>query len=262
MHCVKGPVVVDNLYLPAKASPVTIENYHTYMAEGSIALIEFYSEKCQACASLAWVIDSIHVNFSNRIFIGANNTDGDTLCKKLVVPVVPTYVLFKNGKEMQRRSYIANELSVYDTLIFLLKQLLTDTGDTHTPPDTESTVIPPDTMLSDYCTLDESTFDATVLRSGVTAMVFFLYSGGAPCIYMDSVIRELAPRYKDKAVIAKVHAWENMNLCNRYGINYVPQYFFFKDGIQREELWHDALVPGDTLAAILSGLINEKQAAK
>ena len=66
-------------------------------------------------------------------------------------------------------------------------------------------------------------------------------------------VKSFALQYKSKAVIAKVHAWEQMNLSEQYGIYSVPQFLFFKDSNLIEQ--RSGIVSGDTLKAILDSLL-------
>ena len=259
LNCLHAPSVSDSgedhPIAPQHATPVTVSDIDTRLSEGdSIAIVEFYSEKCPVCTSLIWVIDSLHAVFGDSVVVGANNTDSDTLWKKFSVMTVPTYVLFRSGVEVTRYSFVQNEPQVYEFLAGQITGLVEgtitpDTGDTGTPPDTATP--------ANYLTLDETNFDSAVLRSGTTALVFFLYAGGAPCIKMDTVMRQIAPLFDGRAVIAKVHAWDESSLSDRYGISYVPQFLFFKDGYLHEEARRGGVVEKDSLIALLEALIAE-----
>ncbi|MBN1756742.1 MAG: thioredoxin family protein [Chitinispirillaceae bacterium] len=258
LSCMEGPAVVnpgdEHINKPEKAVTVGSSTIDSVLAgDSTLAIVEFYSEICGVCGSLRWVIDSLAVTFGDTVVVGANCIETDSLWKRYSVTSVPTYILFRAGEETARCSFSENEPQVYDSLASLIRQLIEgtfvpDTGDTDTIVDT----IPPN-----YLQLDESSFDTTVLRKGVTALVFFLAPAGAPCIAMESVMWDIAPRFDGRAVIAKVHAWETPALCDRYGINFVPQFFFFKDSIHREEYHLTGIVPGDTLIAHLEALLAE-----
>jgi thioredoxin 1 len=238
---------------PEHAVPVTSATVDSLLAgDAAIAIVEFYSPLCGACASLAWVIDSLAVTFGDSVMVGASDITTDTLYRQYAVKTVPTYLLFKAGEEQARCSFGSSEPQVYDSLTTLIDELIAGTLVSDTT-DTTDTV---DTVPENYLQLDESSFDTTVLRTGVTALVFFQAPAGVPCIAMDSVMRQIAPRFKDRAVIATVYAWENPALCERYGIEFVPQFFFFKDSIEREEHHLTHTLPADTLIAHLEALLN------
>jgi thioredoxin 1 len=234
---------------PDGAAVVTILNADSLLNSRRIGVIEFYSARCPVCAGLTWVIDSLSNDFSDSVFSGANNTDDDTLYKRFSISSVPTYILFKDRAEITRRSFTENKSWVYDTVASLLRGIMRGII-----PDTSDTVSPPDTAPpANYLTLDTLTFDTTVLRTGRTAMVFFLDAGGAPSVYMDSVVSAIAPFYKNRAIIAKVHAWEQMPLPERYGINRVPWFLFFKDSALVES--KSGSIDGNALRATLDRLL-------
>ncbi len=354
IQCLKGPSAVEEKphNVPEKAVQVVASDFDSKIAASRVAVVEFFSGKCPVCASLAWIIDSIYTVFGEKAFVGANNTDKDTLYRRFSIHTVPTYIFFKDGQEATRRIFTKNDSSVFDTLAAILEGLLADTispdyltldessfdsvvlrkgttvmvyfhcsengscvsmdsvvralvpvfegraivarvrilenpvicdryGITDIPQvlffkdsvyredlrfagftdgDTLAAVLErllSETPLPEYLTLDESSFDSVVLRKGTTAMVYFLYPFGAPCIYMDSVVRLLAPRFEGRAIVAKVHAWDNMTLSERYEIDFVPQFLFFKDSVLREDLRLTGIVDGDTLAARLERLLSE-----
>lgn len=252
--CVAGPVAGDDApHAPESAIVVDESDFDTLIDNpGVTAIVEFYSSHCPVCASMTWIIDSLAESFGDSIVVGANNIDDDNLWKRFSITSVPTYVFFRDSAEITRRTYAENDPAVYDTLAALLQQIIAgtfqaDTADTATPVDT--------TDQPDYLTLDSLTFDSTVLRDSVTAMVFFLYAGGAPCIHMDSVVKELVPLYEGRAVIAKVHAGEQSSLSDRYGIWSVPKFLFFKDGVEMEGERKSGIIEGDSLSAVLDRLL-------
>jgi thioredoxin 1 len=251
-RCVNTPTAVGDGgdHAPDSAVVVTIDNLDSLLDSRQFAIVEFYSSGCPVCASLVWVIDSLAETFGESALVGANKTDDDTLWERFSITSVPTYVLFNGGEEVTRRSFTENKPEVFDTLKTLLSSLMSGT----LTPDTVDTGSLADTTTPpNYLTLDTLTFDTTVLRDGRVAMVFFLYAGGAPCIYMDSVVKKIAPSFENEAVIAKVHAWEQKPLSERYDIYSVPQFLFFKDSALVEQ--RSGIVPGDTLTAILGRLL-------
>lgn len=237
---------------PERAVPVNSTTVDSQLdGDTTIAIVEFYSSGCPVCAGLTWVIDSLAVTFGDSVLVGASNADTDTLWQHYGVSTVPTYILFIAGEEQGRYSFAENKPDVYDSLAARIRELI---GGTFTP-DTGDTVTVTDP--ANYITLDESSFDTTVLRKDVTALVFFLAPDDAPCITMDSVMNEIAPLFEERAVIAKVITWENPALCDRYGVSLVPQFLFFKDNTLREEHYLTGIVPGDTLIAHLEALLAE-----
>jgi thioredoxin 1 len=242
-RCVQEPMAVaeETGTIPDKALAVTAGNFDSLASLNTISLVEFYSAHCQVCAGMVWAIDSLASTFSDSALIGACNTEIDTLWKRFAVQSVPTYIFFKSGVEVTRRSFTLNAPAAYDTLAALMAGLLA------------GAVTPPDSTPTNYLTLDTTSFDTTVLRMGRVALVFFFNPSEAPCIHMDSVVKAIAPRYNDSAVIAKVDASDQLSLAVRYYVNYVPRLLFFKDSLLVEE--HNGMISADSLRAILDRLV-------
>ncbi len=76
----------------------------------------------------------------------------------------------------------------------------------------------------------DATFEAEVLNAGKPALVDFWAVWCGPCRMIEPVIEELAQKYGDKVVFAKMNVDENYNVPVQYGIRAIPTILFFKDG--------------------------------
>lgn len=254
--CVGGPIVNDTtVYTADFAVVLNTDNFDSLVLKDSgVALVEFYRPGCSVCHEIMWIIDSLAEIFGDEALVGAVNVDSSTtLIERFTIPVIPTYILFNNRDQVLQRSYYQADSSVFDTLAALLSKsiagsLTSETTDT-------GTITIHDTSLTKYLTLDSLTFDTTVLRQGRVAMIFFLYAGGFPCIYMDSVVAGIVPLFSGRAVIAKVHAWEQHTVTDRYGINMVPHFLFFKDSVEVISERRLGIAEGDTLVSVLNRLL-------
>jgi thioredoxin 1 len=243
VECVQEPVAVDDndIHTPQSAIVVTQDNFDTLFSRGGVGVVEFYSAHCPVCTSMVWVIDSLAGVFGDSMLIGASNTETDTLWKRFAVQSVPTYLFFKNGVEVTRRSFTGNAPAVYDTVAAHMRTL-------------RASSIIHDTIPANYLTLDTTSFDTTVRRTGRVAMVFFFNPDDARCIHMDSVVKEIAPRYINTAVIAKVlYTGEMSGLAMKFGIDSVPGFLFIKDSLIVEDC--HGIIAGDTLRAVLDRLL-------
>lgn len=254
--CINGPNIKDtSTKEPQIAQKVTISNYQEIFDKNDITLIEFYSGACGTCQEVAWVIDSLAVNYNNSLFIGANNTDDDSLYEVFHIDRVPAYVIFMDNEKVLEFNTIDTAI-IYDTLSSLLEsaiagKLVQDTSDT-TEPD--------DTTTYDYPLLNDFTFDTSVLCYGRTAMVFFLVEMGYECIPMIPIIEDIAKHYKGKAVIARYHVvWGQSDIYGRYDVNHCPEYRFFKDSTEIESERRRGLLTFEELESIIDSLLNDSE---
>ncbi|MBN1574930.1 MAG: hypothetical protein JW913_00155 [Chitinispirillaceae bacterium] len=229
-----------------------LSNFDSLVGRDTVrAVVEFHSPMCAGCQEIAPVFDSIGVRFRDSLLMGRVDRDeNDTLIKRYAVETVPAFAFFSGGDLVTLKAIDLGP-GAFDTLAALVRALLDGT----LASDTADTA---DTVDTDYLTLNDSTFDTTVLRQGTIAMVFFLYAEGLPCIYMDSVVAALVPFYKDRAVIAKLHAWDQYStsaIAERYGIMSVPRYLFFKDSVMVEEM--SGILSGNVLADVLNRLLGD-----
>ena len=76
----------------------------------------------------------------------------------------------------------------------------------------------------------DSDFDTAILKGGKPAFVDFWAPWCGPCRIIGPIVEELAPSYKEKAIIAKMNVDENPQVAQRYGITSIPTLMMFKDG--------------------------------
>ena len=84
-------------------------------------VVDFYSDSCIACKKLAPVLGDIEDNYEGKIEVVKVNTNFDVeLAEEYGVMSNPTVILFKDGKEADRRTGAAS----YDEFeSFVLKYL-------------------------------------------------------------------------------------------------------------------------------------------
>ncbi|MBK4775828.1 thioredoxin [Candidatus Pantoea edessiphila] len=78
--------------------------------------------------------------------------------------------------------------------------------------------------------LNDSNFDETILKDGVTALVDFWADWCGPCKTMSLIIDEIAEEYKDSLIVAKLNVDENPEKAQKYGIRGIPTLQLFKNG--------------------------------
>ena len=78
--------------------------------------------------------------------------------------------------------------------------------------------------------VSDSDFDNAILKGGKPAFVDFWAPWCGPCRIIGPIVEELAPSYKEKAIIAKINVDDNPQIAQRYGVTSIPTLMMFKDG--------------------------------
>lgn len=81
---------------------VTNKEFNEIISNENITLIDFYADWCGPCKALSPVIDEIALERMD-ITVGKVNVDTERdLAEKYKVRSIPTMVIFKEGKEIER----------------------------------------------------------------------------------------------------------------------------------------------------------------
>jgi len=81
--------------------------------------------------------------------------------------------------------------------------------------------------------VDDSTFDAEVIRSPVPVVVDFYADWCAPCRVAEPVLLELSSRFAGRVKFAKVNVDEATVVTQSFGIHSIPTYLFVAAGMER-----------------------------
>ena len=69
----------------------------------NLVLVDFFAEWCMPCVMMAPVIEELSEKFKGKIeFVKMNVDENRNLSSKLKIMSIPTLIVFKKGKEVER----------------------------------------------------------------------------------------------------------------------------------------------------------------
>ena len=107
------PVVVEPDAQPDTDNKMEFAEYSELIQSGELVFIDFYAPWCGPCRKMMPMIDSLKVDYHNKINIVKVNVDASKkLAKELQLTGVPFLVLYKNGE----RVYAKNGATIREEL--------------------------------------------------------------------------------------------------------------------------------------------------
>ncbi len=92
------PVVADH----KKILTLTDKNFQQ-QAKNKVILVDFWAAWCAPCKMMAPVLNDVTEELTGNSHVGKVNIEQfQSLAKKYQVRSIPTFILFKNGKEVNR----------------------------------------------------------------------------------------------------------------------------------------------------------------
>jgi thioredoxin 1 len=85
-------------------------------------------------------------------------------------------------------------------------------------------------MAENVLEIDDSVFDAEVLKSDKPVLIDFWAPWCGPCRAISPLVEDLAGKFGDKIKFVKCNVDENPITPGKYGIRSIPTLMFFKDG--------------------------------
>ena len=82
----------------------TVDTYHDLTGEGSV-LVDFWGPRCQPCLTMMPTIAKLEEEAAGAVrVVKVNSAENRDICRDLRVFGLPTYVLMRDGEELERLS--------------------------------------------------------------------------------------------------------------------------------------------------------------
>ncbi|MBO4996167.1 MAG: thioredoxin family protein [Muribaculaceae bacterium] len=79
--------------------------YHNIITSHHVVLVEFYATWCPHCQRMAPIVEELKELLTDRAAIQQFDIDqNETIADKAAVSSVPTFIIYRDGEEMWRRS--------------------------------------------------------------------------------------------------------------------------------------------------------------
>jgi thioredoxin 1 len=78
--------------------------------------------------------------------------------------------------------------------------------------------------------ITDDSFEQTVINSSTPVLLDFWAEWCGPCRALTPVLEEVATKYANKVIFAKMNVDENQEIPAKFGIRGIPTLLLFKDG--------------------------------
>ena len=110
-------------------------------------------------------------------------------------------------------------------------------------------------MAEGILEIDDSIFDAEVLKSDKPVLIDFWAPWCGPCMAISPLVEQLAGEFGDKIKFVKCNVDDNPISPGKYGIRSIPTLMFFKDGNVVEQII--GIVAKSRLEEVINKILQE-----
>lgn len=84
---------------------LTDQNFEEMISKSAVpVMVDYYADWCGPCRMAAPIIDEISETYKDKLMVGKVDVDTSSrVASKFNVMSIPTVILFKDGKEVERR---------------------------------------------------------------------------------------------------------------------------------------------------------------
>ncbi len=80
----------------------TVDSFDELVAKGNV-LIDFWGPQCAPCLALMPAVEELERKYADRVrLVKVNAPENRQVCRDLRVAGLPTYVTYRDGKEVER----------------------------------------------------------------------------------------------------------------------------------------------------------------
>ena len=91
------------------------------LKDNKVVLLDFWAEWCGPCRVLGPTIEELETDFEGKAFVGKLNvTDNPNTSSKYSVRSIPTVIIYKNGKEVERLVGVRDKTFYKDKINYYL----------------------------------------------------------------------------------------------------------------------------------------------
>lgn len=82
---------------------LTKDNFEDVVSGDGIVLVDFWGPRCQPCLALMPAVEALEESYEGRLtLVKVNAPENRQVCRDLRVFGLPTYVLYRDGAEVER----------------------------------------------------------------------------------------------------------------------------------------------------------------